>query len=191
MPLYRRYVDFRKKSVPRCADTVAPAQACVGLSTARDFATWLSEETGEKYRVPSRSELDEAMAQVARSDGYAWTGTCHEVRVARSRNAAQRGWAKVRKAFGKPKPVEYDLRCEGNYTLKLDGKGDNAEPRESASPNTLVVLVREGRAASPCIRCLRTCTPRQRRARRSWSTSTSWKWAVARATKACSRSSAR
>jgi formylglycine-generating enzyme required for sulfatase activity len=141
--LYGRYVDFRKKTAPRCADTVAPAQACVGLSTAREFAKWLSEETGEKYRVPSRSELDASIAQVARLDAYAWTGTCHEVRVAKSRNAAQRGWAKVRKAFGKPKPVQYDVRCEGDYTLKLDGKGDTAVPRDGATSDTVVVLVRD------------------------------------------------
>jgi len=141
--LYRRYTDFRKKPVPSCADTVAPAQACVGLSTAKEFAKWLSEETGEKYRVPSRTELDESIAQVVRLDAYAWTGTCHEERVARSRNAAQRGWAKVRKAFGKPKPVQYDLRCEGDYTLRLDGKGDDAVPRKSATADTVIVLVRD------------------------------------------------
>jgi hypothetical protein len=142
-PLYKRYLDFRKKSAPECADTVAPAQACVSLSTARDFAKWLGEETGEKYRVPSRAELEASIAQVKRQDAYAWTGTCHEVRVARSRNAAQRGWAKVRKAFGKPKPVQYDVRCEGDFTLKLDGKGDTAMARESATADTVVVLVRE------------------------------------------------
>jgi hypothetical protein len=142
-PLYRRYVDHGKKSAPSCADTVAPAQGCVGLSSARDFAKWLSEETGEKYRVPSRSELDASIAQVKRLDAYAWTGTCHEVRVAKSRNAAQRGWAKVRKAFGKPKPVQYDVRCEGDYTLKLDGKGDTAVPREGATADTVMVLVRD------------------------------------------------
>jgi hypothetical protein len=142
-PLYQRYVEHRKKSAPNCADTVAPAQACVGLSTANDFAKWLSEETGEKYRVPSRAELDASIAQVAHLDAYAWTGTCHEVRVARSRNAAQRGWAKVRKAFGKPKAVQYDVRCEGDYTLKLDGKGDTAVPREAATAETVMVLVRD------------------------------------------------
>ena len=142
-PLYQRYVDFRKKSAPECTNKVAPAQACVGLSTARDFAKWLGEETGEKYRVPSRAELEASIAQVERLDAYAWTGTCHEVRVARSRNAAQRGWAKVRKAFGKPKPVQYDVRCEGDFTLKLDGRGDTAVARENATADTVMVLVRD------------------------------------------------
>jgi len=141
--LYKRYADARHHAPPKCAGSVGAAQGCLSVANANDFASWMSKETGEKYRVPSRSELDEGMAHVAHLDAYAWTGTCNEVRVARSRNAAQRGWAKVRKAFGKPKPVEYDLRCEGNYTLKLDGKGDVAKPREGSSPDTLVVLLRE------------------------------------------------
>ena len=142
-PLYRRYTDFRKKAPAACDDSVAPAQGCVGLSVAQDFARWLGEETGEKYRVPSRSELDASIAQVVRSNAYAWTGTCNEVRTPKDRNAAQRGWAKVRKAFGKPKPVQYDVRCEGNFTLKLDGKGDVVRARESATPETVILLVRD------------------------------------------------
>jgi len=140
-PLYKRYTDFRGKAPAACDDAVAPAQGCVGLSTANDFARWLSEETGEKYRVPTRGELGESIAQVARSNAYAWTGTCNEVRVARQTNAAQRGWARVRRAFGKPKPVQYDLRCEGYYTLKLDGRGEVAKAHEAAAPETVIVLV--------------------------------------------------
>jgi hypothetical protein len=142
-PLYKRYTDFRSKAAAACADTVAPAQGCVGLSVAQDFARWLSEETGEKYRVPTRTELHDSIAQVARSDAHAWTGTCNEVRIARRGNAAQRGWAKIRKAVGKPKAVEYDVRCEGNFTLKLDGKGNVAKAREGATPDTVIVLVRD------------------------------------------------
>jgi formylglycine-generating enzyme required for sulfatase activity len=145
VPLYKRYLEQRKKSAVGCSNPAAPAQGCLSLSTANDLAKWLGEETGEKYRVPSRAELDASMAQVVRANAYAWTSTCNEVRVYHSRNAAQRGWARVRKAFGKPKPVTYELRCDGNYTLKLDGKGEVAEARESASPDTVVVLVREPR----------------------------------------------
>jgi len=142
-PLYKRYTDFRSKAAAACADTVAPAQGCVGLSVAQDFARWLSEETGEKYRVPTRTELLDSVAQVARSSAYAWTGTCNEVRTARRGNAAQRGWAKLRKAVGKPKAVQYDVRCEGNYTLLLDGKGEQVHAREAATPETVIVLVRD------------------------------------------------
>ena len=93
--------------------------------------------------MPTRAELDASIAQVARSDTYAWTSTCHQVRTAKPRNAAQRGWAKLRKAVGKPKPVQYDVRCAGDYTLKLDGKGETAVARESATADTVLVLVRD------------------------------------------------
>jgi hypothetical protein len=39
--------------------------------------------------------------------------------------------------------VQYDVRCEGDFTLKLDGKGDTAVARESATADTVMVLVRE------------------------------------------------
>ena len=145
--MYQRYAAQRKKTPGKCDNAAPPAQGCLSLAVANDLAKWLSEETGERYRLPTRSELDAGMAQVARVDAHAWTSTCNEVRVAKDRNAAQRGWAKVRKAFGKPKPVEYYTRCEGNFTLKLDGKGDTAKAREAASPDTVLVLVRESRRA--------------------------------------------
>ena len=143
--LYRRFAQARHRNAVECANPAAPAQGCLGLATANDIAGWLSKETGEKYRVPTRSELDASLPQVARANVYAWTDSCNEVRVARSRNAAQRGWAKVRKAFGKPKPVQYDVRCDGHFALKLDGEGKDAKALENSAPDTVVVLVRDRR----------------------------------------------
>jgi hypothetical protein len=143
-PLYQRFMKATgHRKYLRCEAGPVGAQGCLDLATGNDIARWLSKETGERYRVPSRGELDAGIAQVVRSKGYAWTGTCNEVRVARPRNAAQRGWSKVRKAFGKPKPVEYDLRCDGHFTLKLDGEGKQAIARVDAVPEAVVVLVRE------------------------------------------------
>jgi hypothetical protein len=142
VPLYKRYLAQRHRDAVACSNPAAPAQGCLPLATATDLARWLSEETGEKYRVPSREELQSAIAQVVRTNAHAWTGTCNEVRHYQSRNAVQRGWSHVRKAFGKPKPVPYSVRCEGNYTLKLDGRGGAATARESAAPETVVVLAR-------------------------------------------------
>jgi hypothetical protein len=144
-PLYKRYADFRKRKRPSCGGAPPHAQGCLDLSTANDFAKWLSEETGEKYRVPTRTELDATIAQVARVPAYAWTGTCNEVRVARSANVAKRSWARVRKVFGKPKPVEYDIRCDGHFALKLDGHGESAKVERDGSPATVLVLVRDVR----------------------------------------------
>jgi hypothetical protein len=87
--------------------------------------------------------LQSAVSQVVRADARAWTGTCNEVRHYQSRNAVQRGWSRVRKVFGKPRAVPYEVRCEGNYTLKLDGRGADASAQESTTPKTVVVLVRD------------------------------------------------
>jgi hypothetical protein len=142
--LYQRYMkETGHKKYLHCEAGPVGAQGCLDLPLGNDMARWLSKETGERYRVPSRGELDSSIGHVARSSGYAWTDTCNQVRVARSRNAAQRGWAKVRKAFGKPKPVEYDVRCDGHFTLKLDGKGGSAKAQQGSGPETVVVLVRD------------------------------------------------
>jgi hypothetical protein len=146
VPLYKRYLQQRKQSGIRCSNPAAPAQGCLGLPTANELAKWLGEETGEKYRVPTRPELAASTAQVVRANAYAWTQSCNEVRVYHSRNAAQRGWARVRKVFGKPKPVPYELRCDGHYALKLDGRGETARALEGGPPEAVVVLVRELRA---------------------------------------------
>jgi hypothetical protein len=143
---YRRFASERGRKPMACAKSPTPAQGCLDLATAKELARWLGKETGEHYRVPTRAELDPMLAHVARVPAYAWSSTCHDVRVARPANAAKRGWARVRKAFGKPKPVAYDLRCDGHYALKLDGRGDAAKAYRAAAPETVVVLVRELRS---------------------------------------------
>jgi hypothetical protein len=142
-PLYERYAQQRKRKYPHCEAAPGRAQGCLTLSDAQDLARWLGGETGAKYRVPTRTELAASMAQVARLKAYAWTTTCREVRVARRGNVAQRSWSRLRKVVGKPRAVQYDLRCDGNYTLRLDGEGKTAEARERAFADSVVVLVRE------------------------------------------------
>jgi hypothetical protein len=83
------------------------------------------------------------MAQVVRMNAYAWTSTCREVRIAHRGNVAQRSWSRIRKAVGKPKAVQYEVRCDGHFALKLDGTGKTAEARERAFADQVVVLVRE------------------------------------------------
>jgi len=143
-PLYQRFASDRGRKTVTCSDTAAPAQACLDLATANELARWLSEQTKQRYRVPSRTELAGAIARVAPAPAHAWTSTCREVRVARPRNVAQRSWSRVRKWVGKPKPVQYDVRCDGHYALKLDGgDGTSATAYEQASSQTVVVLARE------------------------------------------------
>jgi hypothetical protein len=142
-PLYERYAKFRGRKYPHCEAAPSPAQGCLTLSDAKDFARWLSEETGEKYRVPTRAELEPSMAQVVRMNAYAWTSTCREVRIARRGNVAQRSWSRIRKAVGKPKAVQYEVRCDGHFSLKLDGEGKTAQARERAFADQVVLLVRD------------------------------------------------
>jgi hypothetical protein len=141
--LYRRFAAARGRKPVSCAGPAAPAQGCLDLTTSNEVASWLSKATGERYRVPTRAQLEASLAQVAAAPVHAWTSTCNEVRVARPENVARRSWARVRKWVGKPKPVQYDLRCEGHFTLKLDHRGAAADVRSRAAPDTVVVLVRE------------------------------------------------
>jgi hypothetical protein len=143
-PLYQRFAMERGRNAVTCDATSAPAQGCLDLATANELARWLSTATEQRYRVPTRTELESSIAQIRAAPAYAWSSTCREVRVARPRNAAQRSWSRVRKWVGKPKPVQYDIRCEGHYALKLDGAGATAKAYEHANAQTVVVLVREG-----------------------------------------------
>jgi hypothetical protein len=141
--LYQRFAKDRGRKALDCANGPRPAQGCLDRATANELANWLGKQTGEHYRVPTRTELAAGIAQVASAPAYAWTSSCNEVRVARPSNVAKRSWARVRKVFGKPKPVQYDLRCDGHFTLKLDGRGSTAKAQDRATPETVVVLVRE------------------------------------------------
>ena len=140
---YQRYAKDRRRKQVTCTNSRTPAQGCLDLPTANDLAKWLSKQTDQHYRVPTRTELGASITQLATTSAYAWTSTCNEVRVARPRNVGQRSWAGVRKLFGKPKPRQYDTRCDGYYTLKLDGRGKAAKAQGQASPSTVVVLVRD------------------------------------------------
>ena len=142
--LYQRYAKDRRRTPAACVATALPAQACIDLATANDFASWLSKQTGLRYRVPTRAELGTTISHVGIAPVYAWTNTCNEVRVAQPRNAASRTWSNVRKIFGKqPTAKRVETRCDGHFTIKLDGRGAEVRVQGKASPETSIVLVRE------------------------------------------------
>jgi len=142
--LYQRYAKDHSHTVINCKSAATPVQACIDLSTANDLASWLSKQTNQRYRVPTRAELGATISHVKIAPAYAWTTTCNEVRVAQARNAAARTWSSVRKIFGKPPTAQrVETRCEGHFTVKLDGHGTEVRVQGQASPETSVVLVRE------------------------------------------------
>ncbi len=142
--LYQRYAKDRGRKPVACQSAAAPAQACIDLATANDFASWLSKQTSQRYRVPTRAELGTTISHVGIAPVYAWTNTCNEVRVAQPRNAASRTWSNVRKIFGKqPTAKRVETRCDGHFTIKLDGRGAEVRVQGKASPETSIVLVRE------------------------------------------------
>lgn len=145
--LYQRYAKDRGRTPVSCESAASPVQACIDLATANDLASWLSKQTGHRYRVPTRAELGAIISRVEIAPVYAWSNTCNEVRevrVAQARNAASRTWSNVRKIFGKqPTAQRVQTRCEGHFIVKLDGRGNQARAEDKPSPETAVVLIRE------------------------------------------------
>lgn len=142
--LYQRYSKDRARTPVVCESAAAPVQTCIDLATANDLAKWLSKQTSHKYRVPTRAELGETISHIAIAPAYGWTSNCNEVRVAQPRNVASRTWSGVRKIFGKSATAKrVETRCEGNFTVKLDGRGAEVRVFDKATPETSVVLVRE------------------------------------------------
>jgi serine/threonine protein kinase len=142
--LFQRFAKDRGRAALDCAHTPAPAQGCLDLAAANELAGWLAKQTGRPYRLPTRAELGAAMPQVSKAPAYAWTSTCNEVSVVIPRKAGSRAWSRVKKVFGgKPTPRRVETRCEGNFALKLDGKGGLARARSKSAPDSVVVLVRE------------------------------------------------
>lgn len=130
-----------------CAAPVAAAQGCIGHDQAERIARWLSERTGQRYRLPNRGELRAALDQLARQPLYAWTSECRMLREPAAKpGAVKRAWGRIRSVFG-AEPAQADARCVGHWAVALDGSGQD-RAYERATPATSVVLLREVPAAA-------------------------------------------
>lgn len=135
--------EFDPRAAERaCEGPVAAVQGCVGHEQAERLARWLSERTGQRYRLPSRSELRAALGQIAAQPLFAWTAECRLLREARDRpGAIKRAWGRVRSVFG-AEQTPAEARCVGHWTVALDGSGQD-RAYEAATPATTVLLLRE------------------------------------------------
>ncbi len=141
--LFERYRNRTGDARIDCAPPAQGVQGCIDVGVAEDLAAWLTRETGARYRLPTRDELEAAAAHVAPVAAHAWSSTCREVRNVEKQNVARRTWSGVRQVFGRaPLRRRVTTRCDGHYTVALDGRG-TVELREAANTETTAVLVRE------------------------------------------------
>ena len=138
--LYRQFA-------PQAGDCAAPdpaRQGCIDHAAAGAFADWLGARTGQRYRLPSRSELRAASADLVRVAMHAWTSECRLLTPAERPAAPRRAWNRIKSLFGaKPsEPAEPKARCAGHWAMALDGSGQH-RAYEFATPATTVILLRE------------------------------------------------
>jgi serine/threonine-protein kinase PpkA len=142
--LYRRFVTATRRRPRDCPGAPEGLQACIDLGEAQALAAWLSSESGQSYRVPSRRELASVIGHVRQSPLLAWTTTCHQVATVTAPSVPQRAWGGVRKAFGgRSAEPRVEHRCDGYLALPLDGRGSGARALAAATAQTTVVLLRD------------------------------------------------
>lgn len=96
---------------------------CLDLADARDFAVWLSETTGERYRVPSEAEWEYA-ARGATDMIQSWGNTMDE--ICSFANASDRTRADVHKGVWTTPTRFFDCRDGFVYTAPVGSFPPNA-----------------------------------------------------------------
>ncbi|MCB1629748.1 MAG: SUMF1/EgtB/PvdO family nonheme iron enzyme, partial [Xanthomonadales bacterium] len=140
---YGRFLADTGKTERECASPDPKVRGCVSLGEARQLADWLSQQSGQRYRLPTREEITEAAGFIAPSPTLAWTDSCQQVTHTTRPNAAKRAWGGIKQVFGGQgaKPI-VERRCDGNWLMQLDGSGQLVA-RNNPSPAATVVLLRE------------------------------------------------
>lgn len=145
-PAAALYAEF-DPAAGACDAPAASLRGCIKHAEAEDFAAWLSARTGQRYRLPSRSELQAASDQLAELPMYAWTAECRLLAVAEERaGVVRRAWGRLRDLVGAEKPVVQRSRCAGFWAVALDRSGQ-VRAYEDATPATTAILLREVPAA--------------------------------------------
>lgn len=144
--LYAEFASATGRLPPTCRQGEGRAQGCLDLPTAQAFADWLSQRSGETYRLPRRNELAAAAAQLEHAELLAWTADCRSEREVHDPNLAQRAWGGIRSVFGGQRAQpRVETRCGGQWAISLDGSvaAKVLEPLEAGGT---VLLAREVKA---------------------------------------------
>lgn len=149
--LYARYAKATGRKPADCEGDAATATVarCVTHADARDFARWFSEQSGQRYRLPSVAEWAAAGDQKLTSEGPAirvWSRDCRTVRTVHRPNAVRRGLGKVREVFGgRGAAVQVSQNCAGQLSLSPLGSdgASTAHPANLRSAEIGIGLVRD------------------------------------------------
>jgi hypothetical protein len=137
------FAEFRG-AASDCAAPAAGVQGCIDHAQAKQFAVWLSRRTGQRYRLPERSELRTALDWLDRLPIQAWTSECHlQSEPVERPGALKRTWGRIRSVLGaRSEASSPRQRCVGYWTLALDGS-QQERVRQAADASTTVLLLRE------------------------------------------------
>jgi hypothetical protein len=142
--LYARFVRERGRAARPCPQAPVGVQGCLGRQDAAALAGWLSEASGQRYRLPSRDELLAHADRVTASGAKAWSETCVQVTTVRDPNVAQRAWGGVKSVFGGRKAeAKVERSCQGYYAIELAGASPVATAQGGVDARTTVVLMSE------------------------------------------------
>lgn len=125
-----------------CAAPVADVQGCVEHSEALRLADWLSARTGQRYRLPARSELRAGLDQLPQLPLFAWAAECRQLERVAQAGVLKRAWGRIRGAFATQRPPAPESRCAGYWAVALDGSGQE-RAYQASSPGTTALLLRE------------------------------------------------
>lgn len=149
--LYARYARSKGLKPADCEGDPATATVarCVTHAEAKDFARWFSEQTGQRYRLPSVAEWEAAEDQKLVNAGptiRVWSRDCRTVRTVHRPNAVRRGLGKVREVFGgRGAAVQVSENCAGQLSLSPLGSdgASTAHPSSLRSAEIGIGLVRD------------------------------------------------
>ena len=146
--LYQRFAVNTEQTVRSCSDTESGYRGCLSPREADAIASWLSVQTGHRYRLPTLDELRQHSDLVAQTSALAWTDTCQQITETTRPNAAARTWGGIKKVFGgKGAQAKVERRCQGYWLVDLNSGAVSA--RTAAATSTTAVLIREIAPTAP------------------------------------------